>query len=232
VLDLTQTLCFLATPHEMQRPKTCERFESARPLKTGSQPIGGRDSVVTTVDETVEVCLGATCKRSPLWLRSPMAAESPATARPPTRLIMAILLAARRLTRNEIKSVLFASICDTPQWGTRIVSTLSCTALRLLFRPLIIVNASQIAAGCRLQHSRSLSVSAAARSFAPLWANGNGMKRLRLPRRPPTSARSQPAVQSALDARREAGILMHVHLILRESRKPRNSSYLGQEAHS
>ena len=147
VLDLT--LCFLATPHEMQRPKTCERFESARPLKTGSQPIGGRDSVVTTVDETVEVCLGATCKRSPLRLRSPVAAESPATARPPTRPIMAILLAARRLTRSEIKSVLFVSICDTPQWGTRIVSTLSCTALRLLFRPLIIVNASQIAAGCR-----------------------------------------------------------------------------------
>jgi hypothetical protein len=182
----------LATPHEMQRPKTCERFESARPLKTGSQPIGGRDSVVTTVDETVEVCLGATCKRSPLRLRSPVAAESPPTARPQTRPIMAILLAARRLTRSEIKSVLFVSICDTPQWGTRIVSTLSCTALRLLFRPLIIVNASQIAAGCGcgaatvlrplLQHPRSLSVTAAARSFAPLWANGNGMKRLRLPR--------------------------------------------------
>jgi hypothetical protein len=174
----------------MQRPKTCERFESARPLKTGSQPIGGRDSVVTTVDETVEVGLGATCKRSPLRLRSPVAAESPPTARPQTRPIMAILLAARRLTRSEIKSVLFVSICDTPQWGTRIVSTLSCTALRLLFRPLIIVNASQIAAGCGaatvlrplLQHPRSLSVTAAARSFAPLWANGNGMKRLRLPR--------------------------------------------------
>ena len=37
---------------------------------TGSQPIGGRDSVVTTGNGTVEVCLGASCKRSPLWLRS------------------------------------------------------------------------------------------------------------------------------------------------------------------
>ena len=101
---------------------------------------------------------------------------------------MAILLAARRLTRSEIKSVLFASICDTPQWGTRIVSTLSCTALRLLFRPPIIVNASQIAAGCRAatvlrplsstlvrcrivtpMHNRYFT--AAARLFAPLWPN-------------------------------------------------------------
>jgi hypothetical protein len=81
---------------------------------------------------------------------------------------MAILLVARRLTRSEIKSVLFVSICDTPQWGTRIVSTLSCTVLTLLFRPLIIVNASQIAAGCRaatvlrplLQHSHSLFANA------------------------------------------------------------------------
>ena len=44
-------LCFLPTPHEIQRPKTCERFKSARRLKTGSQPIGGRDSIVTTADE-------------------------------------------------------------------------------------------------------------------------------------------------------------------------------------
>ena len=56
--------------HERQRPKTCERFGSATPLKAGSQPTGGRDSVITTGDGTVEVCLGASCKRSPLWLRS------------------------------------------------------------------------------------------------------------------------------------------------------------------
>jgi hypothetical protein len=92
--------------HEIQRPRTCERFGSTRPLKTVSQPIGGGDCVVTIVDGAVGVGLGATCKRSPLWLRSPTAEESPATARPPTRPMMAILLAARLLTRSEIKSAL------------------------------------------------------------------------------------------------------------------------------
>src|SRR3974390_881843 len=56
--------------HEIQRPKICERFGSAARLKAGSHPIGGRDSVVTTGDETVEVCLGAWSKRLPLWVRS------------------------------------------------------------------------------------------------------------------------------------------------------------------
>ena len=120
---------------------------------------------------------------------------------------MAILLAARRLTHSEIKSVLFASICDTPQWGTRIVSTLSCTALRLLFRPPIIVNASQIAAGraatqhslvrcwiVTLMHGRYFT--AAARLFAPLWPNENGMK--------PTFALAQPASWSVAYAKPRA----------------------------
>jgi hypothetical protein len=102
-IDVRQRLP-VAILHEIQRPKTCDRFGSTRPLKTGSQPIGGGDSVVTTVD--VEVGLGATCKRSPLWLRSPMTDETPATARPTTRPMMAILLAARLLTRSEIKSTL------------------------------------------------------------------------------------------------------------------------------
>src|SRR6516225_11402712 len=55
---------------EIQRPKICARFGSATRLKAGSHAIGGRDSVVTTGDETVEVCLGPTGKRSPLWVRS------------------------------------------------------------------------------------------------------------------------------------------------------------------
>src|SRR6185312_6266011 len=136
--------------HEIQRPKTCERLGSATRLKAGSQPIGGRDSVVTTGDGTVEVFLGASCKRSPLWLRStettsawvPREATapltmvaSPVTARQPTTPIMAIFLTARRLTRSEITSVLFVSISDTPLDGeTRMVSTPSSTALWLILR--------------------------------------------------------------------------------------------------
>jgi hypothetical protein len=116
----TLTAVLLSKRHEIQRPKTCERFGSTRPLKTGSQPIGGGDSVVTTVDGTVEVGLGATCKRSPLWLRSPMAVESPATARPPTRPMMAILLAARMLTRSEIKSALSCmGVCSLKRVSSR-----------------------------------------------------------------------------------------------------------------
>jgi hypothetical protein len=116
-----QTAVLLATPHEIQRPKTCERFGSARPLKTGSQPIGGCDSVVTTVDETVEVCLGATCKRSPLWLRSPVAAESPATARPPMR-----RRSPAHKQRNKVSAVVF--ICDTLKRGSsaRLVANTAC----------------------------------------------------------------------------------------------------------
>jgi hypothetical protein len=36
--------------HEIQRPNMCERFGSAARLKADSQPIGGRESVVTTGD--------------------------------------------------------------------------------------------------------------------------------------------------------------------------------------
>ena len=36
------------TMYETQRPKMCARFGSAARLKAGSQPIGGRESVVTT----------------------------------------------------------------------------------------------------------------------------------------------------------------------------------------
>jgi hypothetical protein len=118
--------------HEIQRPKICERFGSAARLKAGSHPISGRDSVVTTGDGTVEVCLGTSCKRSPLWLRSTdtmsawalraapapvTAVASPVRARQPTTPITAIFLAARRLTRSETKSVLFVSISDTPLDG-------------------------------------------------------------------------------------------------------------------
>jgi len=136
--------------HERQRPKTCERFGSATRLKAGSQPIGGRDSVITTGDRTVELGLGASCKRSPLWLRStetvsawvpregptPLTAlGSPVTARQPTTPVMAIFLTARRLTRSKIKSVLFVSISDTPLDGeTRMASTPSSIALWLIFR--------------------------------------------------------------------------------------------------
>ena len=135
--------------HERQRPKTCERFGAATRLKAGSQPIGGRDSVITTGDGTVEG-LGASCKRSPLWLRStettsawvpreaPMpltALASPVTARQPTTPTMAIFLTARRLTRSKITSVLFVSISDTPLDGeTRMVSTPSSIALWLILR--------------------------------------------------------------------------------------------------
>ena len=56
--------------HEMQRPKICERFGSATRLKVGSHPIGGRDSIVTTGGGTLEVRLGTSGKRSPLWVRS------------------------------------------------------------------------------------------------------------------------------------------------------------------
>ena len=52
--------------HEMQRPKMCARFGSAARLKAGSQPIGGRESVVTIGDETVGAGLEATGSRSPL----------------------------------------------------------------------------------------------------------------------------------------------------------------------
>jgi hypothetical protein len=118
--------------HERQRPKTCERFGSATRLKAGSQPIGGRDSVITTGHGTVKVCLGASCKRSPLWLRStettsawvpreaPMpltALASPVTARQPTTPVMAIFLTARRRTRSEITPVLFVSNSDSHLTG-------------------------------------------------------------------------------------------------------------------
>ena len=52
--------------HEMQRPKMCERFGSAARLKAGSHPIGGRESVVTIGDKTVEAGFEATGSRSPL----------------------------------------------------------------------------------------------------------------------------------------------------------------------
>jgi hypothetical protein len=76
--------------------------------------------------------LGASCKRSPLWLRStettsawvpreaamPLTAlASPVTARQPTTPVMAIFLTARRLTRSEITPVLFVSNSDTPLTG-------------------------------------------------------------------------------------------------------------------
>jgi hypothetical protein len=55
--------------HEIQRPNMCERFGSAARLKAGSQPIGARESVVTTDDGTVCVFGFATsCNRSPLWV--------------------------------------------------------------------------------------------------------------------------------------------------------------------
>jgi hypothetical protein len=116
--------------HEIQRPKTRERLGSATRLKAGSQPIGGRGSVVTTGDGTVEVFLGASSKRSPLRLRStettsdwvPREATTPTvaslvTATQPTTPIMAIFLTARRLTRSEMTSVLFVSNSTLPLTG-------------------------------------------------------------------------------------------------------------------
>ena len=58
---ITHSVRSYSQSHEIQRPKRCERFRSVR-LKAGSQPIGGRDSVVTTGDGTVEVFLGASCR--------------------------------------------------------------------------------------------------------------------------------------------------------------------------
>src|SRR5215475_13618614 len=95
--------------HEMQRPKICERFGSATRLKVGSHPIGGRDSIVTTGGGTLEVRLGTSGKRSPLWVRSTetisewvlraapaqvTTAAKPVTARQLTTPITAIFLAA------------------------------------------------------------------------------------------------------------------------------------------
>ena len=54
--------------YEIQRPNVCERFGSATRLKAGSHPIGGRESVITTGDETVEIFFGASGNRSPLWV--------------------------------------------------------------------------------------------------------------------------------------------------------------------
>ena len=136
-MNIGGTFCFVrpalvAETHEIQRPKIWERFGSAARLKAGSHPIGGRDSVVTTDDETVEVCLGASGKRLPLWARStetmsawvlraapaPLtAAAKPVTARKPTTLIAAIFAAARRPTRCAKTAVLFVSISNSPWWG-------------------------------------------------------------------------------------------------------------------
>ena len=74
-INITDTPCFvprdeltgvLPNTYEIQRPKICERLGSTARLKADSHPIGGRDSVVTTDDERVEVCPGASGKRSPL----------------------------------------------------------------------------------------------------------------------------------------------------------------------
>jgi hypothetical protein len=53
---------------ETHRPKMCDRLGSATRLKADSHPIGGRDRVVTTGDDAFEACLGASGKRSPLWV--------------------------------------------------------------------------------------------------------------------------------------------------------------------
>jgi len=118
--------------HEIQRPKICTRFGSAARLKAGSHPIGGRDSVVTTGDETIEVCLSACGSRSPLWVRSTetpsdwllraapapaTAAAKPVTVRQPTTAIKAMSLAARRLRRSAKTAVLFVSISRLPLVG-------------------------------------------------------------------------------------------------------------------
>ena len=117
--------------HEIQRPKICARFGSAARLKAGSQPIGGRDSVVTTGDETVGVSLTASGSRSPLWVRSTetpsdrllraapapvTTAAKPVTARQPTTPIKAMFLAARRPTCSAT-AVPFVSISPLPLAG-------------------------------------------------------------------------------------------------------------------
>ena len=71
IMNIGNTFYFVGPEHqtqEIQRPKMCERFGSATRLKAGSHPIGGRESVVTTGDETVEVCFEASGSRSPLWV--------------------------------------------------------------------------------------------------------------------------------------------------------------------
>ena len=62
------TRCTPSHTHEIQRPKICERFGSAARLKAGSHAIGGRETVVTTGDETVEIFFGASGNRSLLWV--------------------------------------------------------------------------------------------------------------------------------------------------------------------
>src|ERR1700731_4923687 len=117
----TPSSCRTSTDYSLPvSPAHCERFGTAARLKAGSHPIGGRDSVVTTGDETVEVCLGASGKRLPLLARSTettsalvlRAAPAPltaaaklVTARQPRTPITAMFLAARR----PITAVLFAS---------------------------------------------------------------------------------------------------------------------------
>ena len=73
-INIADTSCFVPRDelivcfqtYEIQRPKICERLGSAARLEADLHPIGGRESVVTTGDERVDVCLGASGKRSPL----------------------------------------------------------------------------------------------------------------------------------------------------------------------